>query len=801
MIIFAKKTMNRYYILLIFFMPLWIYAQKGRIEGRIAQKNNEPIPFANVIINGTSIGASSDFNGKFYITGIDPGFYQLQISSVGYKTLISQEVQVINNKTTNVEYFLEEQSYNLEQVVVTAERFVKKEESPVSLRSISISEIENSAGANRDIARIIQNYPGVSAFPVANRNDIIVRGGASNESKFYIDDIEIPYINHFATQGASGGTNGILNADLLRDVNFYSGAFPSNRYNALSAVFDFKTIDGNTEKPRFRTSIGASEFSLTSDGPLSDKTTYLFSVRRSYLQFLFKALGLPFLPTFNDYQTKVKYRINTKNEITLLSIGALDVMNLDTKIKNPTESQQYILNYLPVYEQWNYAIGAVYKHYEENGFTTLVLSRNMLNNRQYKYFNNIESESNKLIDYTSREQENKFRLEKTTKSNGFKINYGIQTELASYDNNSFIKTFINNNIDTIQFTTKLNLIKYGIFGQVSKNFFNERLSLSFGLRTDASPYSSQTENPIKQLSPRFSASYDLTEKWSVNANWGIYYQLPSYTLLGYKNNNDVYINKLNGIRYIQSIHYIAGISFLPNKNSKLSLEGFYKNYNYYPFLLNDSISLAFKPIDYGSVGNEPANSTSEGRALGTEFLLQTTIHQTVNISVSYTFAVSQFKDKSGMYQSTSWDNRHIFNLTASKKFKNHWSLAMKWRFAGGLPYTPYDLERSAQISAWDIQNRPYIDYNQINSKRFRPFHQLDIRVEKRFLMKKYDLRIYLDVQNLYNFKSDDLPRITNLDKQGQKMIDPNRPGYYLLREIPTEGSGTILPTIGLIFNF
>lgn len=789
------------HLFLLFILPLALYAQKGRIEGRIAQKNNEPIPFANVVINGTTIGASTDFNGKFIITGIDPGFYQLQISSVGYKTLITQELQVINNRTTNVEYYLEEQSYDLDQVVVTAERFVKKEESPVSLRSIGISEIENSAGANRDIARIIQNYPGVAAFPVANRNDIIVRGGASNESRFYVDDIEIPYINHFATQGASGGTNGILNADLLREVNFYAGAFPANRYNALSAVFDFKTIDGNTEKPRFKTTLGASELSLTSDGPLSDKTTYLVSVRRSYLQFLFKALGLPFLPTFNDYQTKVKYRINTKNEITFLSIGALDVMKLDTKIKNPTESQQYILNFLPIYEQWNYVIGTVYKHYEENGFTTVVLSRNMLNNRQYKYVENIENPSNKIIDYQSREQENKLRIERTEKKYGYKINYGIQTELVKYDNQSFLKLFINNKVDTVEFNSRLDLIKYGVFAQISKNYFSERLSLSLGLRIDASPYSLQTQNLLKQLSPRLSASFDLDEKWSLNANSGIYYQLPSYTILGYKDNNNVLINKNNGVRYIQSIHYITGISYLPNKNSKISLEGFIKEYNYYPFLLNDSISLAFKPIDYGSVGNEPANATSKGRALGTEFLLQTMLYQTINLSVSYTYAVSQFKDKMNVYRSTSWDNRHILNLTASKKFNKHWNLAIKWRYAGGLPYTPYDLDRSVQIAAWDIQNRPYIDYNQINAKRFKPFHQLDLRVEKRFLMKKSDLRIYLDIQNVYNFKSEDLPRITNLDKQGQKMIDPNNPTHYLLREIPSEGSGTVLPTIGLIFNF
>lgn len=254
-----------------------IYAQKGRIEGRILnESNNEPIPLSNIQVIGTNIGASSDYDGKYIITGLDPGFYQLQISSVGYKSVISQDIQVINNKTTYADFRLEEQSYVLNQINITAERFVRKAENPLSMRSISISEIENSAGANRDIARIIQNYPGISAFPVANRNDIIVRGGATNESRYYVDDIEIPYINHFSTQGASGGTNGIINSDLIRDVNFFAGAFTANRYNVLSGVFEFKLLDGNKEKTRYRATLGASEVALSSDGPISENASFLF---------------------------------------------------------------------------------------------------------------------------------------------------------------------------------------------------------------------------------------------------------------------------------------------------------------------------------------------------------------------------------------------------------------------------------------------------------------------------------------------------------------------------------------------
>ena len=793
-----------YLIFCCLFYSIVVFSQTGKIQGRVFNhKTNESLPFVNIQVIGTTTGVSTDIEGKFLIENIKPGFIQLKVSYVGYISTITSDIQVINGKTSTIEIPLTEIKYELDQVTITAQRFVKNEDSPVSLRSISISEIENSAGANRDIAKIIQSFPGVAAIPGPSRNDIIVRGGASNECRFYIDDVEIPNINHFATQGASGGSNGILNADFLREVNFYSGAFPASKGNVLSAVFDFKQIDGNKDKLKFRTTLGASDLALTMDGPINDKSTFIFSVRRSYLKFLFKALGLPFLPTYNDYQLKTKYRINAKNEITFVSVGALDVSQIDTKIKNPTEYQQYILNYIPKYEQWNYTIGATYKHFRENGYSLVVLSRNMLNNRQIKYLNNDESsESNKIIDYISQESENKLNAENNIETtHGIKINYGINLNMAKYTNNTFQKFFVNNTSDTAVYDTKLNIYRYGAFAQVSKGFFQHRLDLSIGIRTDACLFDNSMSNPLNQLSPRFSASYTLTEKVSLNFNTGRYYQLPPYTTLGFKNNVGEFINKTNNITYITSDHIIAGISYQPSQNTKFSLEGFMKLYNNYPFSIKDSICLSNRPADYGVFGNEEVISKSKGRAMGIEFLVQSRIAENTNLVVAYTFAESEFEDKFGNFNPSSWDNRHILIITANHKFKKNWSFAMKWRFAGGLPYTPYDVERSSYISAWDVINQPYMDYNNVNSKRFKPFHQLDIRIDKTFYMKNSSLKIYFDVQNAYNFKSDEQNRLTNLDESGNKLIDPNNPARYNLRTIPSEGNGTVLPTLGIIFDF
>lgn len=792
------------YLILLTVLSNVLLAQHGKIIGKVLNsKNNEAIPFANITIEGTKIGTSTDFDGKFEFLEVDPGFVHLIVTVIGFESITTNDIQVINGKTANIDIQLNEYKYELNEVNVTSQKFEKREESPVSLRSINISEIENSAGVNRDISKIVQSFPGVAAIPSPGRNDVIVRGGASNESKFFLDDIEFPNINHFATQGASGGSNGILNADFIREINFYSGAFPANRGNALSGIFNFKQIDGNSEKLRFRGCLGASEVALTTDGPLTKKTNFIFSVRRSYLSLLFKAIGLPFLPTYNDYQWKSKYKINDKNEITIVSVGGLDQSKLDLKIKNPTENQRYILNYLPIYEQWSYTIGGVYKHYRANGYSLLVLSRNMLNNRQYKFLNNDNSiESNKILDYVSQEIENKLRFENNMQfTNNLKLNYGINLEYAKYNNNTFQKIFVNNMVDTASYNAVLDLFKYGLFAQISKRYFSDLLTLSLGIRTDAAEYNNNMHNPLNQFSPRFSAALRLSEKISFNANIGRYYQLPAYTTLGYKNNLGEYSNKQNNIKYILSDHLIGGLEYQPYRGTLVTLEGFMKFYSNYPFSINDSISIAFRPTDFGVVGNEAVNSINKGKAYGAELLLRSDFNGKIDIVISYTFAKAEFQDKYGKYASASWDNRHILIISANKKLKRNWSTALKWRFAGGLPYTPYDIQKSSSIAAWDITSLPYYDYNNVNSKRFKPFHQLDIRVDKTVYFKKSSLKFYLDIQNAYNFKSEEQGRITNMDVDGNKVIDPNDPTKYILRTISSPGVGTVLPSIGIIFDF
>lgn len=767
----------------------------GGVSGKVLNKNtNDPIPYANVMILGSTLGSSTDDKGFFEIKDVPVGFVRIVVSVVGYKYVISDELQVFNNHSAYTVIKMEEAPKDLLEVNIVAVK-EKSKESPISLRTISLQEIEKSPGSNRDVSKAVQNLPGVAAGAV-NRNDLIVRGGGPSENVFFLDDVEIPIINHFATQGASGGAVGILNPDFVRQVDFLSGAFPSNRGGALSSVMNIKQKEGSRDKMHFKGSIGASDLALTFDLPIKDNNL-LFSYRRSYLQFLFTALGLPFLPSYDDIQFRYKWNINQKNEILFLGLAAFDRSELNLTIDNPNESQQYLLNSLPDYNQLSYTVGAVYKHYNDNSVDMVVLSRNMLRNAFDKYTAN-DKNLPKLFDYSSVEAENKLRYEKRYTTLPFDLSFGANARYSKYTNNSNRTININNVLIADKYNSLIDLFSYGLFVQTGDAYFKERLKLGMGARFDGNTYSNLMSNPLVQFSPRISASYLFNEHLSINANVGHYTKEPSYTSMGYKDSNDVFVNKDN-LKYIHVNHYVLGFEFNTKAKIKASVEGFYKQYYNYPITLNEGISLASKGNDFGAVGDEPLISDGKGRAYGIEALFTANDIKKFNIYAVFTYFISEFTDIQGKYVSSSWDNRFILNLTASRKFKYDWLVSARWRLIGGSPYTPIDEYVSSQIQIWDVRNQPYLDYTKFNTLRLGNYHQLDIRVDKEFAWKNFDITIYLDIQNVYNFKSESEPIYTNLNTDGTPNIAPNNQ-EYILRKISTT-NGTILPTFGLIVYF
>ncbi|MCE9149910.1 TonB-dependent receptor [Bacteroides thetaiotaomicron] len=768
-----------------------------QVKGTVIDKSSrQPLEFINVMIVGLNKGGVTNAEGKFSIGQVPPGIYRLQASAIGYKTVTTPEY-ILSTRDLHIQIEMEENQTELEGVTVTASPFRRDIESPVSLRIIGLQEIEKSPGANRDISRIVQSYPGVAFSPIGYRNDLIVRGGSPSENRFYLDGVEIPNINHFSTQGASGGPVGILNADLIREVNFYTGAFPTDKGNALSSVLDFKLRDGDMERNSLKATLGASEVSLASNGHLGKKTSYLVSVRQSYLQFLFDMLGLPFLPTFTDAQFKLKTRFDARNELTVLGLGGIDKMKLNTKADD--EDNEYILSYLPKIQQETFTLGAVYRHYAGAHVQSVVASHSYLNNRNTKYQQNDESDPDHLmLRLRSTEQNTQLRLENSSSFRNWKVTVGTSLDYSQYSNTTFQKVYTDR-AQTFDYHTYLGIMRWGLFGTVNYTSIDERFTASLGLRADANNYSAAMKDLSDQLSPRLSLSYQLTEHWSLSGNAGLYYQLPPYTALGFKNNNGLYANKY-ALRYMQVSQGSVGLNWRKGDTFEVSVEGFYKDYDKIPLSVADGIPLTCKGNDYGVIGNELLTSTAQGRSYGAELLLKWLIAKKLNLASSLTLFKSEYRtDKESEYIASAWDNRFIFNLRGTYNLPRHWSVGMKVSCIGGAPYTPYDADKSSLVTAWNAQGKPYYDYTRYNEERLPAFTQVDIRIDKTFYLKRCMLGFYIDLQNIAGskLKQADVLMSTGVIKNPDAPIAEQR---YVMKSLKQE-SGTLLPTLGITFEY
>lgn len=786
----------------LFFISGFLFSQVGSINISVYDEfSKKPVSATVKIVNSDQIFTGI---GNVQIPEIPSGNYNFEISAEGFDTGFLNDISVVPNQNLTFSIGLTKAAESISEVVITQKVYKTTAESPVSLRNITSEEIQKNAGSNRDVSKSILSFPGVTTT-ASFRNDLLIRGGSSAENKFFVDGVEVPTINHFQTQGASGGPRGILTVDFIKDVDFYSGAFPAERNGMLSSLFEFQLKNARKDKLGFKVIIGLDDMQLMMDGPLSKDQSWsgLFSVRKSNLQLLFKAIGLPFLPSYYDANFKISKKYKSGDELYFIGLGAIDEFKYNLKAEK-TLANLTTIEQLPISPQWSYTFGAGYRHLVENGNWLFTLSRNQLDNQAIKYYRNIEIPQNLLYDYHSQEWENKLRIDRNFQIQDYKLSAGTNLNLARYTNNSTMKRVNQNTVDFDVINSKLDVLQYGFYLQSSTKFFNEMLQVSLGARLDASNYSDKTNNPFEQFSPRLSLHYKMAKNWALNFNTGIYYQLPTYTALGFEL-NDVFVNK-NSLKYIRNYHLVGGVEYNGENNLRVTLEGYYKKYKNYPFSLRNQVSLANLGGNFGIVGNEPVDSRGTGETYGFEILAQKrTINNFYGIA-AYTFGYSQFSKADGSLLASSWDSRHILALTAGKYLKRNWNVGFKFRLQSGIPETPYDLQRSALVDIWNISNEAVLDYSRQNQLRGNVAHQLDVRVEKKWIFPKWQFTFYVDVINAYGSENPSNLPIVNLQRDANEngiIANPNAPQnqqYYLL-DLGKQDTNPPLPYFGFIFEF
>lgn len=784
---------------LILFSPVFLHAawfpdevKGGTLSGRVTdQRTGEPLPGVTIQLEGTQIGAAADVDGFYLLKEIPPRTYNVIATLVGYQRSVVYNVVVISGAAVELNIKMSETVTELNDVVVTANPFAKSAESPLSVQKLSSVEIATYPGGNNDIAKVVQSLPGVAGGLSGFRNDVIIRGGGPSENVYYLDGVEIPNINHFATQGSAGGPVGLLNVSFFEGVTVNTSAFSAQYDNVLSGVLQFDQRSGNARNLQGNVRIGASESAITVEGPLKkhkdgspSDATFIASVRRSYLQLVFQAIGLPFLPDYWDYQYRAQVRLDRRNELMITGIGSID----DFAVNPPddfTPEQEAILEQIPVIKQWTSSGGISWRHSFDNktGFINTTLSGTVLDNNFTRYRDN-RTLSDRYFLNASRDGSLTVRSVGTFFLPGMDVKAGVLASRLHYSNR--FQDFVND----FDYRTDAQFWRYGLFAEASGTLLSDRLTVSAGLRADGNTFTDGGNNLLETLSPRAAASLLLNEAGTMNLNIaaGRYYKLPPNTLLGFQENS-VFVN--SDARYTRADHLTAGVEWRPFSAGKLNMEGFYKRYANYPVSTLRNVSLANLGADFEVFGNEPVTTNGTGRTYGLETSYQQKLFRNFFAIFAHTWFKSEFSADGNTYLSSVWDNRHLISFTGGYKLPRNWEIGLRVRYAYESPYVPVDVEASeATYPAFVFR------YDQINNARLGAFNQTDIRIDRKWNYTGFTLQGYIEIQNVLMQALPSAPQYGWDRTSDGAIIDPRN-----LVQITGVDNSSIFPTIGIVVDF
>ncbi len=734
----------------------------GSITGTVNNSiTREPLIGANIVIFNTTLGAATNANGRFRIDNVPVGTYVLRASMIGFSSSTVTDVVVSTARPAEVEFTLQESNIELEGVTVTAGFFQKLPGAPLSTQSQSYEEIRRLPGGFEDVVRAISILPGVAQVQ-AGRNDLIVRGGAPSENLFLVDGIEVTNINHFGTQGATGGPQSFINLDFVNGTNFSTGGFGVQYGDRLSSVLEIDLRNGRTDQIGGKATISASQFGLNLEGPINEDGNFIFSARRSYLDLIFRAAGFGFVPEYWDFLGKVDYRVSKNDRISVLGIAALN----NIRIFNDTEQQRFDNSRILYSNQDQYIGGISWRRLVSSGYLTVTLGQTYVDYAYRQEDINLEP----IFRNDSYEYESSLRTDLVLQLNRYtEINIGTQVRTAQIKSDLFLRTFETNFQDELTIDNTFNVTGYkgALYSQITRTFGD--LSLTGGLRID---YFTLIEKSFA-FSPRLTARYSLSDKTDLNAAIGRYHQAPSYIWLAANPEN-------RRLHHIGVDQYIIGIDHLLREDTRISLEGYYKHYFGYPasitrqylVMANTGAGFGGSEEGFASFGIDPLVSEGTGRTFGLELFVQkklSAIPGYGTVSISYNnaeYVALDDKPRPGIF-----DQRWIVNLGGGYIFNERWEVSTRFRFATGRPFTPFNQDGTQDVALY-------------NSSRIPANHSLDIRTDRRWSFDNFVLITYIDIQNIYNRQFRDVPRFNS--QTG---------------EIEQTSSIGILPSIGISIEF
>lgn len=734
---------------------------RGRLRGKVIDENTQQsLQAANVMIEGTDWGAAADKDGEYIIEHIMPGVYNVRVMMMGYETRLINNVVINPGRTTWQKVELKSTVVSTDGVVVTAGFFHEARDAVVSNRSVDYEEIRSDPGSAADIQRVMQTLPSVVSGADQD-NEIIVRGGMYGENLFVMDNIEIPNPNHFAYQGAGGGPINMINSNFVRRVDFYAGAFPARYGDKASSVMDISLREGDRERMTGHGYLGMSGAGLILEGPLfNGKGSYLLSGQKSFLDLIISSTGLTAVPHYYSFQGKVVYDLNPSHKLILNGLYGNDEIHIEEE-EEGSAYDRGAENVKSMSHQ--YAFGATWRFlFSDRGYSKFTLSQTLNHWNQYvywsknkkPYYTNVSTETERTAKLDVVYQLSKrfeMNLGGQVKSIPFNINIWSDADtIFYYGSDPVTPDSVFQAYDVYEHLSEETTYKAAGYGQIKWRPVS-RLTATLGLRYDYFGYTRKAA-----LDPRVGFSCKVADKTTLNLAFGQHSQSPAYIQITAHPEND-------DLDYKKTRQVVFGIEHLFKDDMRGTVELFYKDYDHVP--ISES-QLSPNPFDaaYGRLVNE-----GEGFAKGVEFFLQKKMTGNYHFTFSYAYSVSKGRDpRYGTTFNWDFDYRHIFTFLGGwhwdlrnrnwyKKMKDNffyklfaWFLpfgdqvevGLRWRYLGGRPFT----QRTYYpfLRTWAVE-----EDTPLNAERYPAYHRLDIRLDRRFMFRKWNIVTFLDVFNIY----------------------------------------------------
>ncbi|MBU1920235.1 TonB-dependent receptor, partial [bacterium] len=693
----------RLLVLLIVFRFISPYAAaqtgSGLLQGQVIDAlTKEALSGASLVVLGAATGTSSDADGRFIIGDLEPDVYRLQATYIGYKPEVKTDIIISPGKQVELLIEMEQSAEELSEVVIQPSYFSSNSVSAVSTQSLTNEEIRRAPGGNEDVVRAIAVLPGVVQTS-AGRNDLIVRGGAPSENLYIVDGHKVPNINHFGTQGATGGPLSFVNLDFVRDITFSTGGFGVQYGDRLSSLLELEIEDGRTDRVGGKATISASQFGADLEGPLGARGSFILSARRSYLDFIFRSAGFGFVPEYWDFLGKATYNIDQRNKISFLNIGALDRV----RFFNDTEEQRFDNSRILGNSQDQYFSGISWQHLLKGAVLRTSLTRTFTD---YK-FGQSDSLQNPIFKSDSREGETGLSSDLIVRvTPQTALTMGAELKTADLDGTMLLRDFESSFGDSLIIPNAnwdQRATKSAAFFQLDHKF-SRKLTGTLGGRWD---YFDRIDKK-SAFSPRGSLSYDITDKTIVSLSGGVYHQAPSYVWLTTNGKN-------RQLEFIRANQLVFGVERLLRSDTRIRLESYVKQYRHYPasltrpylVLANTGAGFGGSEEGFSSFGFDDLVSEGRGLSRGIELLLQKRLSDLCCYGiVSATYGKTEFKGVDGVKRPGLYDQRFIFNLSGGYQPSIKWEFSAKFRIGTGTPYTPYDSQGGQSVETYNTERLP-----------------------------------------------------------------------------------------------